>query len=134
MARKKRPTGPRRPSPRLLAELDAAEALLADGQWEEAEQLLEELDRRHPRQPDVLALRLAVAAQLGDLRAHQLVCEQLVELLPDDRDLPVILAGSYLTNGRIALGLRAMRDGLARPPRGRPASRDAPRPGTGLSR
>jgi tetratricopeptide (TPR) repeat protein len=116
VAKKKRPPGPRRPSPRLLAQLDAAEALLADGQWEEAERLLEELDRRHPRQPDVLALRLAVAAQLGDLRTHQLVCEQLIELLPDDLDLPVMLAGSYLTNGRIALGLRAMRDVLARWP------------------
>jgi len=42
------------------------EALVEDGQWERGRTVAwRNWDHRHPRQPDVLALRLAVAAQLG---------------------------------------------------------------------
>jgi tetratricopeptide (TPR) repeat protein len=115
--KKRRPASRGRTSPSRLAEqLGRVEALMAGGRWPDADEVLRDLERVHPSNPDVLALRLAVAAQLGDFAAHQRACEQLLTHYPDDGELLLIHAGSCLANGRPALALRGFGQFLRRWP------------------
>jgi Flp pilus assembly protein TadD len=123
MAKKKKKKPPiRRPrgrpvlSGKLEAQLDKAENLIRRKQWAEANDLLATLQQQHPRQPDVLALRLELAVQTHDFRTHQAVCRRLIELRPDDAELHMLLAGSYLATERPALALRTFQDFLKRWP------------------
>src|SRR5690242_5248907 len=117
--KKKRRPGPSRdrpPSPRLAAQLAEAEDLMRRGRLPEAEELLATLEYQHPNQSDVLALRMAVAARVGDLPTQQEACERLIALRPHEPKLQLLLAGSYLEAGRPALAFRAFRLFLERWP------------------
>src|SRR5882724_7581986 len=110
MAKKprKQPARPRRVSgPRgLHVQLGAVEALLDARQWEDADELLTRLEQHHPRNADVLRLRVALAAHVQDLPMYQAAAEELLRLTPDDADLTVLLAGAYAATLRLALAVR----------------------------
>jgi len=108
VAKKKRSPGPRRPSPRLLAQLDAAEGARGGRQWDEAERVAGGTGPPSPA-PAPTCWPCASPSPPSSATCARInrFAEQLIELLPDDRELPVVLAGSYLSTGRIALGLRA---------------------------
>lgn len=123
MAKKKKKKQPsKRPKARPVlprqreARLDKAETLIRRKKWAEADELLATLQRQNPRQQEVLALRLELAARTRDFRTHQAVCRQLIELRPDDAELHMLLGGSYLASQRPALALRTFQDFLRRWP------------------
>jgi tetratricopeptide (TPR) repeat protein len=99
-------------SKRMVDQLEKAEGLLRRKQWPAAAELLEDLGRRYPRREEVLTLRLELAAEMHDFPTHSAVCRQLIELRPTDAELRVLLGGSYLAAGRIALGLQTFQDFL----------------------
>ena len=92
---------------RLLDEgLDKAHYLLDRKRWDEAINILEDLDRRFPEQPHILAMLMEVYFSLQKMEDYERACEQLVILEPNDPDLALSLAGAYLSNGRPALALK----------------------------
>ncbi|MGH7138956.1 MAG: tetratricopeptide repeat protein, partial [Pirellulales bacterium] len=94
---------------RLKQEIKTAEhrawQLMQDGLFEEAAECLEQLDRRVPRQPEVLQRLLAVYQRLGLWHKIQAVAAQLVELKHDSADFTLLMAGACLTNLRLASAL-----------------------------
>ena len=94
---------------RLKQEIKAAEhrawQLMQDGLFDEAAECLEQLDRRVPRQPEVLQRLLAVYQRLGLWHKIQAVAAQLVELKHDSADFTLLMAGACLTNLRLASAL-----------------------------
>lgn len=112
MARKKKrkkgkvkPVIPRRLE-KALAEVDG---LVNQKHWAEAQELLEELDRRYPKLPEVLSELAYVCFELGDTERYQFACERLLEVDPDDADALLWLADAYLSNSHLALSLQAFR-------------------------
>src|ERR687886_1422217 len=101
---------PVRAQPRqLLAGLEEATALMDRKRWNQAHNLLTDLDRRYPNQPNVVALLMDVAFEQKDMQAYQRAAERLLRLTPDDPEVMLALAGAYLTNVRPALALRTFR-------------------------
>src|SRR5439155_23029703 len=107
---------PRSPSPGLLAGLDKAEALVESGNLTEARDLLESLDRRYPRQPDVLYPLLNVYYDLKNLGGYRWAAERLAQVVSDDPDVDIGLAGGYLSNTQLAKALGAFRRFVAKWP------------------
>ncbi len=94
--------------------------------WTEARDLLEELDRHSPGQPDVLTNLVNAYYELRDLEGYQHAAERLIKVAPDNADLALGLAGAYLGNTRVTLSparLPPLRAALTRSPaRGRSPS------------
>ena len=84
--------------------------------WAEARDLLEELDRRSPGQPEVLTDLVNAYYELHDMEGYQGASERLIKVDRDNADLALGLAGAYLQNARVALALRAFRQFLQRWP------------------
>jgi len=105
-----------RPPSRLLSGLDEADAAMRHKRWDQAREILEDLNRRHPNRIEVLSALVDVYYELQDTERYQVVCEQLLRLTPDDPDVTLMLAGAYLTNMRPALALRTFRRFLDRWP------------------
>lgn len=101
--------GPRPPSSGLLHGLDQAQALIQRKRLVEAKELLESLDFRYPKQPNVLYDLLNVCYDLKDLTGYRRVAERLSRLVSDDPDLDLSLAGAYMSNIQIAKALKAFR-------------------------
>lgn len=99
--------------PRRLREgLVEAEELLFENKLQEALDLLQDLDRKFPRQPDLLGLIANIYIDLGNQPGYLHTMYQLHNLLPNRADVKLGLAGAYLANGRIALALRTFRQFL----------------------
>ena len=103
-------------SRKLLDALAEADRLIDEKEWEDACELLEALARRWPRRVEVLGRLTEVYYELGDSQEHLSTCERLLSLLPNDPDVPLMLAGSYMANVRPALALRTFRRFLERWP------------------
>jgi tetratricopeptide (TPR) repeat protein len=119
MAKKKRrPDRQKRPSPprQLRVELEEAARLIRRRELEAASDLLESLNRRYPQRWDVLVPLVHVYQTLRELPRLQVTCEQLVHLKPNDPDLALLLAGTYLANTHVVLGLRGFQRFLDRWP------------------
>src|SRR5438034_46637 len=120
MAKRQRPSGNRGLSMPLSgkpdAELGEARALFERRQYAEARDLLEDLARRQPNRVDVLIELVSLYSATHDARGFQRGAERLIRLLPDDPDLVLALAGSYLTTIHPALALRTLRPFLKRWP------------------
>jgi predicted Zn-dependent protease len=122
MAAKKKKRRPGRPakraplSPKVGRQLDEAQSLARRGQWGEAEALLRELARAHPKQPEVLTTWMDLARRCRDYRGYLEACDRLVALRPDDPMLRLARAGAYLSNSWPALALRGFREFLERWP------------------
>jgi tetratricopeptide (TPR) repeat protein len=102
--------------PRRIAErLRQVDRLMFAGQLARARDHLEELDRRHPGQQEVLLRLTNVCHDLRDYAAYQAACERLVAIKPS-AGFTLMLAGSYLANTLPILALRTFRRFLDRWP------------------
>ncbi len=100
----------------LASDLARAEDLIDDEEWEEAEAILRDLDRRYPNRAVVLTHLLNLAYNRRDNGGYLDVAERLVRLTPDDPDLTWGLAGAYMLNRFLASALRTYRRFLERWP------------------
>ncbi len=92
---------------RLLADkLEDVDRLMRRQRWEKASEMLNDLDRRFPNQPEIIGRLLDLCYQTKDMMGYMLACERLVKLEPDDADLTLSLAGAYTSNGFSGLALR----------------------------
>jgi len=114
--RPQRPSGVTAPGGAMLDTLEQAESLLDRKQPADALDLLKPLSARYPNRTDVLTVLAAAYLDLKDLSAYQQVCERLGRLRPNDPDTQLVVAGAYLMNGFIALGLQTLRRFLERWP------------------
>jgi tetratricopeptide (TPR) repeat protein len=103
--------------PRRLREgLEEAEHLFEQDKPQEALELLQELDRKFPRQPDVLGLMANANLVMGNEHGYLHALHNLHELLPNRPEVNAGLAGAYLSNGYLALALQTFRHFLKRWP------------------
>jgi len=98
------------PSQKLIVGIENAHNFLFKKQYTEACELLENLNKNHPRHPEILLALMDVYYELGKMDKYELVCEQLVNLKPKDPDLVLSLAGAYMHNGRPSLALRTFKE------------------------
>ena len=99
--------------PRRLREgLAEADELLSKNKPQDALELLQELDRKFPRQTDVLGLMANTYIELGNQHGYLHALYQLHNLTPNRAEIKLGLAGAYLANGRMALALRIFRQFL----------------------
>ena len=99
--------------PRRLREgLTEAEELLSKNKPQDALNLLQELDRKFPRQTDVLGLLANTYIELGNQHGYLHALYQLHTLTPNRAEIKLGLAGAYLANERMALALRTFRQFL----------------------
>ena len=91
--------------PRRLREgLNKAGDLLEEyGQPEEALELLQDLNKRYPRQADVLSMMANAHLDLGDKRGYLNAMYRLHKITPNRGDIKFGLAGAYMSEGRFAL-------------------------------
>jgi tetratricopeptide (TPR) repeat protein len=105
-----------KPLPTGLAErLRRIDQLMFSKPLAAARNQLEELDRRYPRQPDILHRLTNVYHDLKDYAAFQAVCERLVAVKPSAA-FTQMLAGAYLLNTMPILALRTFQHFLDRWP------------------
>jgi tetratricopeptide (TPR) repeat protein len=119
MAKKKRRSTGKTYKPisqKYLAKIFEAEEFMESGQWIEARDMLESLNRRHPNRPEVLTHLVNVSIELQDMESYQKHCEQLLEVTPDDPDVMLGLAGAYMSNVRPALAIKIFHRFLERWP------------------
>ncbi|MCX6082325.1 MAG: hypothetical protein NTW32_22585 [Chloroflexi bacterium] len=96
--------------PRRLREgLYDADVLLTQDKPQQALELLQELDQKFPRQPDLLGLMVNAYLDVGDQHGYLLAIHKLHELTPNQAEAKLGLAGAYLANGFIALALQTFR-------------------------
>ncbi len=104
--------------PRKLREgLEEADHLISANKPQEALNLLHELDRKFPRQPDILSYMANACLDLRDQHGYLHAMYQLHTLTPNRADIKLGLAGAYLANGRPALALHTFRQFLKKWPR-----------------
>lgn len=91
--------------PRRLREgLDEANDLLGKyGQPEKALELLQDLNKRYPRQADVLGMMANAHLDLGDTGGYLNGMYRLHKIMPNRADVKFGLAGAYMSEGRLAL-------------------------------
>lgn len=88
---------------RLSQQLEEIDRRTSSGEWRSAHAMLVEMYRRFPDNPHVLSRLLDTSYQTGDTERYQESCEKLLQLLPDDAELTLALAGAYILNARPAL-------------------------------
>jgi tetratricopeptide (TPR) repeat protein len=96
--------------------VDEANALIDEGLWTEARDVLQRSLRAGPRNPNVLHLLLVVYQKLQDHARFCRTAEQLRTLEPDDRETQLLLAGGYLAALHPACALLEFRRFVARWP------------------
>jgi tetratricopeptide (TPR) repeat protein len=105
-----------KPVPSGLAErLRQVDRIMFSKQLAAARDQLEELDRRYPRQQEILHRLTNVYHDLKDYAAFQAACERLVAVKPS-AGFTLMLAGSYLANTMPILALRTFQHFLGRWP------------------
>jgi tetratricopeptide (TPR) repeat protein len=107
-SRKDRARGKQKPSV-LRQQLREAMSLIRQGYLLDAADLLAKLDRPHPEQAEVLALRIDVAALLREHALAQRLAERLVVLKPRDPEARLRLAGTCMANLRPAMAIPEFR-------------------------
>lgn len=98
---------------RALVTLQDALWLMERHAYADAREKLETLNRQFPQNPDILLALLDVLFEVKDMPAYQTIAEELVDLVPDNPDLLLNLAGSYATNIRPVSALYAFRKFVA---------------------
>jgi tetratricopeptide (TPR) repeat protein len=113
---RERPRAVRAAPQQLVEGFEEARSLIRRRRWAEAREILESLNDRYPKQEPVLAALIDLSYDMGDVRSYQLACARLLRLRPNDPDLTLMLAGSYLANAWPFLSLRTFREFLERWP------------------
>jgi tetratricopeptide (TPR) repeat protein len=111
-----KPASHKRAPSRLVSGLSEADTAMRRKRWDQAREILQDLDRRHPNRIEVLSALVNVYYELHDTGRYQSVCEQLLRLTPHDPDITLMLAGAYLTNMRPMLALNTFHRFLDRWP------------------
>lgn len=105
------------PLPRRVREgLYEAGQLLEKHQPEAAREILEELDRRYPRQVPVLESLINACYDLQDMHGYEWALYRLLKIENNDPDAALGMAGAYMTNFRPALAIKAFQQFLRRWP------------------
>jgi tetratricopeptide (TPR) repeat protein len=120
---KKKKANKRRGKPRSLdfmprkmqVKLVEASDLLDRRQFEEAREILDELNKQYPRRVEVLAELAFACAELHDYPSYLRAAKDLVDVAPR-ADFVLSLAGAYLTNVFPVLALRTFQRFLERWP------------------
>ena len=103
--------------PRRLREgLEEANDLLERLHPKEALEILEELAKRHPNQPDVLGMMVNAYHDLKNDRGYLHTMIALHRLTPNRAEVKLGLAGGYLANSRPALAYRTFQEFLRKWP------------------
>jgi len=103
--------------PRRLREgLEEASDLLERRHPKEALEILEELAKRHPNQPDVLGMMVNAYHDLKNDRGYLHTMIALHRLTPNRAEVKLGLAGGYLANSRPALAYRTFQEFLRKWP------------------
>ncbi len=89
---------------------------LQNQDWQKAYEVLQDLQEKFPKHPDVLAAAANFAQQRGDTVEYEHACKQLLEVSPNNPDAALGLAGGYLANQRPMLALKSFRDFLSQYP------------------
>ena len=91
--------------PRRLREglNEASDLLEKHGQPAEALELLHDLDKRYPRQADVLGMTANAYLDWGDTRGYLNAMYRLHKIASNRADVKFGLAGAYMSEGRLAL-------------------------------
>lgn len=92
--------------------LAAADALIAQGQVEAAQTLLEDLVKQSPGRPDAWFGLGQVKSLRGDVKGAIKAFSRAVQLSPDVVDGHVHLGNAYLRNGRVSQAIDAYNHGL----------------------
>jgi len=104
--------------PRRLREgLEKADNLLSGNEPQQALDLLEELDKKFPRQPEVLSLKANAYIDIGNEHGYLHTMYYLHNLTPNRAEVKLGLAVAYLNNGQMALALQTFRQFLKQWPR-----------------
>ena len=101
---------------RLRDDLYQANKLITDGQQEQALKILDALDDKFPRQPDVLGLMVNIHLDTNNQHGYLHTIYKLHEITPTKAEVKLGLAGAYLANGYPALALQTFRKFLKRWP------------------
>lgn len=103
--------------PRRLREgLEEASDLLERRHPKEALEILEELAKHYPNQPDVLGLMVNIYHDLKDDRGYLHAILALHRLTPNRAEVKLGLAGGYLANGHPALAYHTFQEFLKKWP------------------
>jgi tetratricopeptide (TPR) repeat protein len=100
----------------LFANLVKVERHMARQEWSAAHQKLKELNQRYPKRPEILTALVNLYFELEDTKRYQEVAEELLEVDPDNPDAMYGLAGAYIGNHHILLGIDTFRRFLDRYP------------------
>lgn len=101
--------------PRRLREgLEEADNFLVQGESKQALEILNELNKSFPRQPDVRGLMANANLDLDNQHGYLHAIHDLHELTPNRAEVKLGLAGAYLSNGYPALALQTFRQFLKR--------------------
>ncbi len=108
------PQPSRQPLPRrALVTLQDAVWLAEKKDFELAREKLETLNKQFPHQPDILYALLDVLYEQKDAPFYLVVCAELVGIEPDNPDLLLNLASSYMTNTYPVSALHTFRKFIA---------------------
>jgi tetratricopeptide (TPR) repeat protein len=92
---------------RLAPELQKAEGLLRHEKWEEAIDVLANLDQIYPENPEVLTLLMVAYLEMSDMPKHIETCERLLKADPRNADAAYGIAAGYLQTMHPLLALQA---------------------------
>ena len=120
LRRKNREQKNRRESPVTLSrklgeQLDDAHDLIRYGKYEEAEQLLQKLDRRGTQYPEVVEALMCLYQETGDHESCCEAAERLTRLRPRDDDARIMFAQESMLCARAPTGASSWRRAAASP-------------------
>lgn len=100
----------------LLVSVSKAESMINRGHWQEAQEILESLDKKHPNQVPVLTALSNLYHITRNYPRYLYACSKLSQLQPDNADMQLMLAAAYVANYRPILALRTFQQALERWP------------------
>src|SRR5437868_9338676 len=112
MARRRRRASGKTYKPKSAAFLDAMEEaaeLAESGELSQAQALLEALNQRYPKRPEVLTDLINLCIQMNDVQAMRGYAEDLLEITPNDANVMHLLSGAYLLTTMPSMALRTLR-------------------------
>jgi tetratricopeptide (TPR) repeat protein len=113
----KRAAGAGRSLPdKVLRQLQKADDWMDDEKWDDAYDLLSDLNTAHPNRIEIVTPLALACYHLEEISEYLDLCIQLNKLTPGNPDNTLALASAYLMNHRIALAYRTARHFLERWP------------------
>ena len=111
-----------KPAPKRLPfqaqmELMQADMMAQSGAWSQARAILQNLDARYPKRPEILTELANLAASTNDAGLAESSCSQLLQITPEDADVQLALASAYALNERPLLAVETWREFLDRWPK-----------------